>query len=84
MKTLFFFFAMVIFCYPQEEPVPPPVYPINNFPSTNENIAQPDEVLVVYRDTTSSVSDTLSMYIKNYYTLKRGIPEINSLGLSLP
>ncbi|GBD86110.1 hypothetical protein BMS3Abin03_00019 [bacterium BMS3Abin03] len=39
---------------------------------------------MVYRDTTSSVSDTLSTFIKNYYTSKRGIPEINTIGLYLP
>ncbi len=76
MKFLVLFLLMFIYIHPQD-------YPVNNFSPTNENIAKPDEVLVVYKDTTQDYLDTMSIHIKNYYISKRGIPGVNSLGLNL-
>jgi uncharacterized protein (TIGR03790 family) len=83
MKNVFISLLIFCFCYPQEDPNPLPVYPINNFDPTYENIAKPEEVLVIYRNP-RNVSDTMSVYIKNHYIDKRNIPFINTKGLDLP
>ena len=83
MKIFFVFFLFSVICYSQAELDPPPSYPENNFNPTYENIAGPNEVFVVYRNSDAGF-DTLSMHIKNYYVTKRYIPGINTLGLNLP
>ena len=61
---------------------PPDPQQLRSQDPTYANIATPDEILVVYKNTVGN-NDT-SESIKDYYVSKRSIPSENVLGLSIP
>jgi hypothetical protein len=64
MKVLFFILAFAVLAFPQVTLNPSPTDPVNIFDPTNENIVQPSEVFIVYRNPRTT-SDTMSLHIKN-------------------
>jgi uncharacterized protein (TIGR03790 family) len=71
---------MKSFAQPIDDPSFPPSSSIPQEQySTNVNIAQPENVLVVYK-----LGDAISDSVKNYYVAARQIPNLNIVGISIP